>query len=192
MARQHPEATTEAWAMDEGRIGLKPITRRIWAPRGCRPVARQRRKFQWEYVYAFVHPEDGEVYWLIMPTVSVELFSLALASFAEDIGAGPDRHILLVLDRAGWHASKDLVVPEGIHLFFLPPYSPQLMPAERLWPLLHEAVANRDFGKLDELEDALVNRCREVSREPAKVRALTRYHWWPEERSIHGKESIVQ
>src|SRR3712207_8341539 len=51
---------------------------------------------------------------------------------------------ILVLDNAGWHGPEDLAVPDGISLGFLPPYSPELQPAEHLWPLLDEPVVNRD------------------------------------------------
>ena len=54
------------------------------------------------------------------------MFTIALAQFAQAVGAGPAKRILLVLDQAGWHTSKELVVPEGIHLLFFPPYSPEL------------------------------------------------------------------
>jgi transposase len=43
--------------------------------------------------------------------------------------------VVLVLDNAGWHSSDKLVAPEGLMLAFLPPYSPELQPAERLWEL---------------------------------------------------------
>jgi len=67
--------------------------------------------------------------------VNIEVFSLALAHFAQAVKAGPDRHVVLVLDRAGWHKSGEVLMPEGIHLLFLPPYSPELQPCEHLWPL---------------------------------------------------------
>jgi hypothetical protein len=69
--------------------------------------------------------------------------------------------VLVVLDGAGWHVAKDLKVPEGLHLeeFLLPARSPELQPAERLWSLVNEGVANRSFEDLDELERALVERC---------------------------------
>jgi len=70
--------------------------------------------------------------WFIADGVNTALFSALLASFATEIGAGPNKHIILVLDGAGWHVSKDLEVPEGVELMFLPPYSPQIQPAERL------------------------------------------------------------
>ena len=82
----------------------------------------------------------GRTSWLLLPTVDVEVFSLALAAFAEEVGAGPNKHIVLVLDRAGWHSSARLSVPEGIHLVFLPPHSPEVQPSERLWPLSGRAT----------------------------------------------------
>lgn len=48
--------------------------------------------------------------------VHIEVFSLALAHFAQAVSAGPDRHVVLVLDRAGWHKSGEVLMPEGIHL----------------------------------------------------------------------------
>src|SRR3954469_745000 len=36
---QHPDTPIEVWATDEHRIGLKPILRRVWAPKGQRPIA---------------------------------------------------------------------------------------------------------------------------------------------------------
>ena len=84
-----------------------------------------------------------------------------------------------MLDRAGWHTGKEVRVPEGIHLEFLPSHSPELQPAERLWPLSNEGVANRYFEELEELEEALIERCVALSDQPEIIRSYTRYHWWP-------------
>ncbi|WP_445240191.1 transposase [Microcoleus vaginatus] len=46
--------------------------------------------------------------------------------------------ILLVMDRAGWHISERLVIPSGICVEYLPAYSPELQPAERLWSVTDE------------------------------------------------------
>jgi transposase len=56
--------------------------------------------------------------------VIVQVFKIALAQFAQAIGAGPPKGVLLVLDQAGWHRSKELMQTFGIHLHFLPPSSP--------------------------------------------------------------------
>ncbi len=94
LERAHPEAEVQLWAEDEARRGLKPVIRRVWAPVGERPVARFKRGYKWTYLYGFVHPQSGEVYWLILPTVNTELFSIALNEFAREVGAGKDKRVL--------------------------------------------------------------------------------------------------
>ena len=138
----HPGAEVQLWAEEEARLGLKPVTRRVWAPVGERPTARFKRGYKWTYLYGFVHPQSGKVFWLILPTVNTELFSLALEEFAREVGAGEDKHVLLVVDQAGWHTGGEVRLPEGVHLEFLPSGSAELQPAERLWPLSNEALAN--------------------------------------------------
>lgn len=62
-----------------------------------------------------------------------------------------NKRILLVLDQADWHRGHELKIPEGIDLLDLPAYSPELQPAERLWPLVDEAIANNTPNDLNEL-----------------------------------------
>jgi transposase len=180
LERAHPDAEVQLWAEDEARLGLKPLIRRVWAPVGRRPVVRFKRGYKWTYLYGFVRPESGEVYWLVLPTVNMELYSMALSEFAKEVGAGEQRRILLVVDRAGWHTGGEVDIPEGIHLEFLPSGSPELMPAERLWPLTNEGVANRLFEEIEELQEALVERCLELLNQTETIRDLTNYHWWPQ------------
>ena len=169
----------ELWAMDEHRLGLKPILRRVWCKRGSSPVAVIHPRYEWMYVYGFVHPESGRTFWLIMPTVNTAVMSAALKEFAEDVGAGKTRRILLVLDGAGWHISQGLVVPEGIELVGLPAYSPELQPAERLWSFVDEPFANRAPKDLDTMEQTLVQRCQQLGKERELLRGPTLFHWWP-------------
>lgn len=182
MAAAHPGEAVTVWAQDEHRLGLLPVVRRVWAPKGHRPVAAVRRRYEWLYAYAFARPRTGGSWWCLLPTVSVEAMGLALAEFARAEGIGPGRRAVLAVDRAGWHASPRLALPEGVHLAFLPPASPELQPAERLWPLLDEPVANRAFASLDALADALAARCLALEADRRTVKAHTRYHWWPRER----------
>lgn len=159
--------------MDEHRLGLLPIIKRVWAPRGQRPRAPVRRRYQWLDVYGFVRPQTGETWWCLLPTVSSAAYALALATFAREEGIDADHRVGLVVDRAGWHTSPKLPLPEGIDLIFLPPASPELAPAERLWRLVDAPVVNRSFASLDELEAVLVPRCRELMHQRRHLRSLT-------------------
>lgn len=107
--------------MDEHRLGLRPVLRRVWAKRGHRPVVRVYHRYQWLYVYCFVRPSTGDSHWLILPQVNANVFSLALERCAREVGT--DKRVLLVLDRAGFHVSKKVVVPEQVELEFLPAHS---------------------------------------------------------------------
>jgi transposase len=130
-------------------------------------------------VYGFVRPATGQTSWLLLPTVNTHAMNLALAACARDMRAGSDKHILLVVDNAGWHGSKTLVVPEGIELVYLPPATPELQPAKHLWPLLREAVANQTFATLDPLQETLVERCLQLAAQADTVQRTTNFHWLP-------------
>jgi transposase len=179
LQNQYPEAEIQLWAMDEHRLGLKPIARRVWTPIGEQPVANVNWRFQWLWLYGFVHPQSGETYWWILPKVNVQLFNRVLADFASHFGLGQNKRILLALDGAGWHTSELLEVPEGIDLIFMPPHSPELQPAERLWPLTNEPIANSTFDTLDQLEEVLFYRCRTLLQQRDLIHGLTCFHWWP-------------
>lgn len=76
---EHPQAVVEVWAMDEHRLGLKPIFRKVWVPRGEQPIAHVHWRYQWLWLYGFVHPESGETYFWILPRVNITLFNQVLA-----------------------------------------------------------------------------------------------------------------
>lgn len=176
---QYPDREVALWTEDEHRLGLLPVVRRVWAPQGQRPRAAVCRRYQWSYVYGCVRPDTGQSWWGLLPTVSLAAMTVALAAFARDEGIDPAHPVALVVDNAGWHRSPKLVLPPGLHLLFLPPYSPELQPAERLWPLVDEVVANRVFADITALEDALVARCQTLEAQPGRLRSHTLYHWWP-------------
>ena len=165
--------------MDEHRLGLKPILGKVWAPRGKRPIVRVQHRYKWLYLYAFACPESGtSQYWLV-PEVNTPAFQLVLEAFARSVGAGPDKRVLLVLDGAGWHTSGTLSVPEGIEFVFLPLYSPELQPAERLWALTDVNLRNKHFASLGDLHTTLATTCKSLEGCPDQVRAHTLFHWWP-------------
>jgi hypothetical protein len=113
--------------------------------------ARLERK----YIYAFsaVSPHDGVLDSLVLPWVNAQSMSLFLAEVAHRHAA---EFILMVMDQAGWHLAGELNVPENMRLLFLPPYSPELNPAEHLWEALREdCFANHVFTDLDAVETVL-------------------------------------
>lgn len=159
-------------------MGLKPVIRRVYVAEGENPIANVNWRFKWLWLYAFVRPQTGETYWWILPYANTELFNRVLEDFAHEFQLGAKKHILLAIDQAGWHISKELKVPEGLHLILLPSHSPELQPAERLWTLVDEPIANRSFERLDDLEEVLFGRCQSLLQQQDLIRGLTGFHWW--------------
>ena len=88
-------------AFDEHRLGLKPISRRIWALKGQRPVAKVQHRYEWLYLYAFANPQTGQSVFYILPGVDAESLSRILENLALELGASQTHAVLLVLDQAG-------------------------------------------------------------------------------------------
>jgi len=94
------------------------------------------------------------------------------------------KHIILAIDEAGWHTSPQVRLPEDLHLEFMPSHSPELQPAERLWRLINEPIANRSFKNLDKLEEVLFQRCQVLLKQPSLIKGITCFYWWSKTQAI--------
>jgi transposase len=179
-ATVYPQASVELWAVDEHGIGFEPILNKVWCFYGHRPTAAVQDRYDWRFLFGFVHPASARTVFHVATTVSTPLFEVELAEFACQMGTSPQKQIVLVLDRARWHASLKLRVPDHLHLLFLRPYSPELQSAEHLCPLTNTRLANRHFATIDDLEHAQAARCVALQAHPDLIRSTTRFHWWPQ------------
>ena len=160
---------------DEARFGLLGRPHRCWAPRPVRPTVGARLERKFSYAFAAVSPHDGVMDSLVLPWVNAETMSIFLASVAE---RHADEFIVMVMDRAGWHIAGGLVVPQNMRLVYLPPYSPELNPAEHLWESLRERhFANTVSGDLDAVEAALVAGLRAMEADSFTTQKLTGFNW---------------
>lgn len=175
---KYPESKIEVWFFDEHRVGLKPILKKVWSRIGKRPNAIVQHQYEWLYVYGFVEPKTGKTLWYLIPRVNTQWMNVVLDTFATEAGANQNKIILLVQDRAGWHRSEKVNLPSGIETQFLPPYSPELQPAERLWSLVDEAIANDQIETIEQLEEILSKRCCILSQMREEIKNLTDYHWF--------------
>jgi transposase len=177
LRRANPTKRVEVWAEDEARLGLKPVTRRVWSLRGRRPRSGGRTRFDWLYVYAFARPGTGQTFCVLLPRVNADRMGDALAGFATQADPGRRKVLVVLVDNAGWHVARRLVVPPNVVLHFLPPCTPELQPVESFWPLVREAVANRSIGRMDRLRAILRSRLTYLARNPGTVQPVIRFHW---------------
>lgn len=160
---------------DEGRFGLLGTPHRCWAPRGCRPTVGARLERKYLYAFGAVSPHDGVMDSLVLPWVNAQTMSMFLAEVAQ-------RHahefVLMVMDQAGWHIAGDLQVPDNMRLLLLPPYSPELNPAEHLWKSIRQdCFANHVFKDLCAVERALVQGLVELEANPQRTQSMAGFSW---------------
>jgi len=173
----NPGTAVEVWAEDEARLGLKPITRRVWGLRGCRPRSCGRTKYEWRYVYGFVRPTTGALFAPTLSRVNAERMTDALGAFAAHADPDGPKILVVIVDNAGWHRAHALVVPPNVRLHFRPPCTPELQPAEHLWPRIREAVANDTFNTRADLRRRVARRCRWLADDQIAVQRATGFHW---------------
>lgn len=136
-------------------------------------MAPSHSRYEWSYVFATVHPESGSSHALILPLANIHTMQLYLDDFAASLPQ--DVIALMVLDGATWHRSLKLSVPGNLVLMILPPYTPELNPAEHLWSFLSEVTANESFADIDALEARLSERCVWLFDHPEHVASTTTF-----------------
>src|SRR5262249_22188350 len=174
LRRAHPDKAVEVWAQDECRLGLKPIARRVWSPKGQRPRSGGRTRYDWLYVYGFTPPQNRDTVAALPPPGDAERVGDALAAFAAHAGPEGRKVLVVLVDNAGWHVAKRLAVPANVVLHFLPACTPELQPAEPLWPLIREAVANRSIGRIDRLRRIIRVRLAYLDQHPHALHPISR------------------
>jgi len=176
IADAHPGKQLQVWCQDEAREGQKGRTGRRWFHRGQRPPGRCDKRFKSTYIFAAVRPGTDEGFALILPEATTETMSVFLEEFAKTIP--DDVHVAMLLDQAGWHGAKALRVPEKITLVPLPPYSPELNPAEPVWLYMRNRFLSfRVYSGLDAIEHALGAGWNTLRAERGRLTSITGFPW---------------
>lgn len=155
------------------RYGLHTTHCRLWTPRTIRPEWKVKLSYQYGYLSVALNPMNGHLITAFLPDMSQESYQAFLDHLQSEIAES----ILLVRDNAPSHMAKTLTVPPMIELHELPPYSPELNPAERFFEELRPLLANRIFESLIALEDAIIELLRTYWENPMILQRLTAFPW---------------
>ena len=138
-------------AEDEGRFGRMNGVRRCWCPHNIRALVPQQLIREYFYVYAFVCPELETMISLILPYSNIEMMKMFLQEVSNRLS---DYFIIMQVDRASWHTSPNLNIPENIKLIPQPVGSPEVNPAEHIWKDVRENdLCNIGFDSIEREQD---------------------------------------
>ena len=140
------------FCQDESRFGILPVVQRRITACGVKPVATVDYQYDWFYLYGAVEPRTGERFFLELPRLTGECFQIFIDEFSATF---PNTLNIMVLDNGRFHHAKSLVIPDNVMLIFLPPYSPELNPIERLWQDIKQKLFARTYQTLEQMQQQL-------------------------------------
>jgi transposase len=160
---------------DEARFGRMARIRRCWAPAPLRPLVHNGYEREFTYVYGAVSPLTGQLDWSLSEKMNTTQMNGFLAQVSQ---AHPEEFIIMVVDGASSHKSKDLVVPENVRLIRLPGYSPELNPQEHIWDEVREkAFPNLVLDQMALVVQRLKQGLCDLAGDSERVRSITAWPW---------------
>jgi len=157
------------------RYGLISNIRRSWSRVGTRTIQDTQQSFDNRYLFSAVSPLTGESFHLS----SIDGFDSAAAYvfLTELKKQHPDKTVIIVWDNAPCHRPKIHREIPGLIVLFLPPYSPELNPAERFFGEVRKSTANQIFKTIAEQEILIEEKVRELAEDVEGMKGLLGYDW---------------
>lgn len=121
--------------------------------------------FQSLYLFGAFSPITGDHFELEMPHCNTDTFQVFLNEFSEK---APDEFKILLLDNGAFHKAEKLIIPENIALLFIPPYSPELNPAEKIWWKMKRTFSGKLHKTLENVSKFITNEVTILTEEQVK------------------------
>ena len=159
--------------MDEAGFGRINDPASCWAPMGIRPIVPYQMVREYVQIYGAVDPYYGDDFFLIMPKCNTEMTNIFLEGLSKEFY---NDYILLGVDRARWHNSHTLVIPDNIRLFYIPPRTPEMNPIEQIWKEIRKiGFKNKLFKSIAEVTNKL---CEVISSLSSQlIKSITGRDW---------------
>lgn len=134
--------------------------------KGIQPICPYQHKFENSYLFGAFAPISGDSLLLELPFCNSDMFELFLKELSKQ---KPHELKIIILDNGAFHKAKRLQIPDNIALVFLPPYSPELNPAELVWKFIKSKITNISFSTLTDLSTSLQEIIRQnINKETIK------------------------
>lgn len=124
------------------------------------------------YLFGAFSPITGDHFELEMPHCNTDTFQIFLDEFA---ASSPDEFKILELDNGSFHKAERLVIPKNIALLFIPPYSPELNPAEKIWWKMKRDFSGKLHPTLDHVSEFIKNEVTILTNEQVKTTCMYDY-----------------
>lgn len=133
--------------------------------KGIKPICPFHQVFKTLYLFGAFSPITGEHFLLEMPNCNADNFQVFIDEFSKQ---NKNVFNIMVLDNGAFHKAKSLNMPDNIALLFLPPYSPELNPAENIWEIFKRKFTNKLHKTLDDVSDFITIELSKITEQSIK------------------------
>ncbi len=164
--------TVNIYCQDESRLGLITKQKRVLTIKGIKPVGKYKHSYKYFWLWGSFSPITGDAHYMISDGVSKNAF----IAYLNDLSIYKPKELkILIIDNAVFHSTKDVKLPENIILIPIPPYCPELNPAEQMWLFFKSKIAMKIYKSLDQLEQKIVNIINDTDKQ--RVKSITSYEY---------------
>ena len=156
---------------DEMRVGLRGMVRRVWGRRGVKVRQRLQLVYEWRYLFLVVDGRKGTLHWSWIDSMKAEMMAAVVNGLKQQTKVAA-----LVWDGAASHRDRR-VHAVGLPLIGLPPYSPELNPAERVFEEVRRWIEGIVYRSIDDKVKAVEAFLTEFESDPNRVRGLAGWEW---------------
>ena len=141
--------------------------------KGIKPIGKYKHSYQSKWLWGSFSPITGEHFCMITDTVCKAFF----VQYINDFSAyNPSELKIIVIDNAAFHSTKDVKLPDNVILLPIPPYCPELNPAEKIWQYLKSKIAMKIYDTLDILEAKIEQLVNTMSQNT--IKSITGYEFY--------------
>jgi len=160
--------------MDEMRYGTRTIVGRKWMKKGYRPITPMKYGYLYGYLFQATQPSTGKTFEMFLPNMSGVCFKIFMEAFDAE---HPNE--MMIMDNAGCHHVKwqDNEAKPSTAIVYLPPYSPDFNPQERMFQEFRKPLKSKIFNELESIEDVLKTQIIYFDNHPQEVQKLTAWNW---------------
>jgi len=155
---------------DESRLGLMTKQKKVLVKKGINPIGTYQHSYIYVWLWGIFSMKTGKAFYWETPIVSNAIFEDYLAAYSQ---IDPDVFKILIIDNAGFHSTKNIKIPNNIYLLRIPPYCPELNPAEKMWQWIKDDVAMKFFTSLKDLQNKITEIINSTTLE--RVKSITQY-----------------
>lgn len=123
--------------------------KRTLSARGVRAKVTYQHSYKYIWIWGSFSPITGDAFYWETPIVNNAIFEAYLKELSQQ---NPRVYKVVVIDNAGFHASQNIEIPHNITLIRIPPYAPELNPAEKVWQWMKDRIAMKFFNTIEDLQ----------------------------------------